>query len=89
MFSAIAPLIFYQIRQVWRSKCAQRHVHAFVANCRYLALFVFEHGLRNHSHPRIAFMMILLIRQEKQTLDFMQAQTKKIESTWKHIQMQF
>ena len=77
LFSAIAPLIFYKIRQVLRSKCAQRYVLAYATNWRYQALFVFEHGLHNHPHPWIAFMMILLIRQEKQTLDFMQAQTKK------------
>ena len=59
LLSAVTSLFFYEIRQVCRSKWAQRNDLTHAATRRCLTLFVFEHGLRDHRHPVIAIMIIL------------------------------
>ena len=59
LLSAIDSLFFHQIRQVCRSKWAQRNDLTHAANSGCLTLVVLEHGLQDHQQPMNAFMIIL------------------------------
>ena len=77
LFSAIAPWFLYQIRQVWRSKCAQRNVLAYAANCRYLALLVSSTGCIIISTLKSLYDGFTYMLRKKTHLTLRKLETKK------------